>query len=150
MVEYWLSNVTNMIFKSWMIFLLYTMHFYQNFYIISSYSCGCNTCMHVSNSALLTELFNFYYASRAPAIKIILFVRKKSWKIIKNKKKIPNNSLLSGWARNTTKTHDTAVTGAVWPLVWKSVPIPVGCNMGHTMGFFSHTTPMTTPYPWVW
>ena len=27
------------------------------------------------------------------------------------------------------------------------VVIVVGCNTGHTMGFFSHTTPVTTPYP---
>ena len=26
----------------------------------------------------------------------------------------------------------------------------IGCNMGHTMVFFSHTTPVTTPYPQVW
>ena len=31
------------------------------------------TCTHISSGALLTELFNFYYTSRAPAIKIILF-----------------------------------------------------------------------------
>ena len=29
------------------------------------------------------------------------------------------------------------------------VVIVVGCNTGHTMGFFSHTTPVTTPYPLV-
>ena len=118
-------------------------HFFRHIHAVVTHVC-------MSQIVHYWQLFNFYYASRAPAIKIILFVRKKSWKIIKNKKKIPNNSLLSGWACNTTKTHDTAVTGAVWPLVWKSVPVPVGCNTGHTMGFFSHTTPMTTPYPWVW
>ena len=122
-----------MISKSWMIFLLYTMHFCQNFYIIfSSHSCGCNTCTHVSNGALLTELFNFYYASRASAIKIILF-----WKFCL--KKNPNNSWLSGWAHNTAKTCDTTVTGAVWPWVWKSVPVLIPLwPMTVTPRFYPH------------
>ena len=65
------------------------MHFCQNFYIIffPSHSCGCNACMHISNSGLLLEIFNFYYASRAPAIKIILFLEMLFKKFIKNKKK---------------------------------------------------------------
>ena len=130
-----------MISKSWMIFLLYTCIFTKNFIsFFSSHSCSCNACTHVSNGALLMELFNFYYASRAPAIKIILFWKfclKKSWKIIKNKKK--NNSLLSGLACNTVKTCDTAVTGVVWPRVWKSVTIPVPVwPMTVTPWFYPH------------
>jgi hypothetical protein len=53
--------------------------------------------MHVSNSALLTEIYNFYYASRAsPAIKSSFFGNlvqnflKITEKIVKNRKKIPS------------------------------------------------------------
>ena len=50
--------------------IFYILHIFANIFIslFSSHSCDSNACKHVSNGVLLTEIFDFYYASRAKII----------------------------------------------------------------------------------
>ena len=52
--------------------------------------------------------------------------------------KVPQNTLVGQPGK---RNHNVRIIGN---------EAAVGCNMGHTVVFFSHTAPVTTPYPWVW